>query len=88
MKKLTKLSLLGEMDLLSKAELKQLVGSRGKEVRCGDFKSKDACESGITGGDWCENGHNVSRKCIWNGSFCLCDTGPYGGITYSYSYSY
>ena len=34
MKKLSKLSLLGEMDLLSKAELKQLVGSSGDSDGC------------------------------------------------------
>ena len=47
MKKLSKLSLLGEMDLLSKAELKQLVGQTGN----GCPSSKEACSSSCgTGG--------------------------------------
>lgn len=88
MKKLSKLSLLGEMSLLSKAELKQLVGSRSMQRTCEDQRSRYDCEHLMHQGDWCVAGNNNGYSCVWNGSACYCDPGPYGGITYSYSYSY
>jgi hypothetical protein len=81
MKKLSKLSLLGEMDLLSKAELKRLVGSDGgcssKKETCGG-----SCVAGNNNGvcEWVSNSHITG---------CLCNPGPFGGLTdYSYSGGY
>lgn len=84
MKKLSKLSLLGEMELLSKAELKQLVGSGG-DGGCGS--TKDTCSGSCT--VW---GSRNSGHCVWHDNSqitaCLCDPDSPFGLTYDYSYSY
>lgn len=73
MKKLSKLSLLGEMELLSKAELKQLVGSG--DGGCG------------SAGEYCESG-GIPGVCAWvvnsNGYGLRCVPGGYGGYKYEY----
>lgn len=50
MKKLSKLSLLGEMDLLSKAELKQLLGQGNG---CGSTQSTCSGSCGTSGNGTC-----------------------------------
>ncbi len=77
MKKLSKLSLLGEMDLLSKAELKQLVGQAGN----GCPSSKEACSGscGTTGNGTCTWYKSQNR--------CACAeviVGPIEHLGYSY----
>ena len=57
MKKLSKLSLLGEMDLLSKAELKQLVGA----------ESSDGCRSPD---GTCNIGHECTTDPEGQSGFC------------------
>ena len=72
MKKLSKLSLLGEIDLLSKAELRQLIGSGD-----GGCPSKqEECK-----GQSCQCGAN-NGNCTWAGGACRClnHDFPYGGI--------
>ena len=58
MKKLSKLSLLGEMDLLSKAELRQLIGSGDG----GCPSTKDEC-TGQTCTPW--GGEGGKAHCRW-----------------------
>lgn len=86
MKKLSKISLLGELDILSKAELKQLVGS--KTVTCESRTTEADCKKAFASGESCVAGNNGGTSCSWSGSFCICNPGPYGGLTNDYSYSY
>lgn len=76
MKKLSKLSLLGEIDILTKSELTQLVGS-------GD---NNECKSA---GEYCESG-GIPSVCAWvvnsNGYGLRCVPGGYGGYKYEYYY--
>lgn len=61
MKKLSKLSLLGEMDLLSKAELRQLIGSSGdggcpsKKEECTGQRCTPWGGGGLAHCRWLEN---------------------------------
>lgn len=62
MKKLKKLSLLGDFELLSKAELKQLVGSDGSSDGCSAYTDSSSCN-----GKPCEiEGHSGSCKWVEN----------------------
>lgn len=78
MKKLKKLSLLGDFELLSKAELKQLVGSDGFSDGCSAYTDSISCNGtpcdieGNTGYcNWVED--IVFKGCICSG------TGPIYG---------
>lgn len=72
MKKLSKLSLLGEMDLLSKAELRQLVGA--EYTRC-HGSSKDKCTGTCP---------SPGDSCVWSQTNkCHCETlMGYSGYSY------
>ena len=82
MKKLSKLSLLGEMDLLSQAELKQLVGAKISVVDCSTATTAEACANLTSGDAYCNCGENLGH-CAWAYSampnpFCTC-VNMYGG---------
>lgn len=81
MKKLSKLSLLREVDFLSKEELKQLLGAAGGSVYCGQAKTRQECENLVGTCDCGQNGGN----CYWienvhiKACLCLNSNFPYGG---------
>ena len=89
MKKLSKLSLLGGMDLLSQSELRQLVGSiqnnkpRSYKVECATAKTEQECLNLARNPYFCDCNMN-SGKCIWTKGalpkeFCTCANYPWGG---------
>lgn len=71
-----------EMEILSKAELRQLIGATNGDGGCGSTKdtckSNQICESGKNNGTctWIENEHITECRCL----------NPYGGMTNMYGY--
>ena len=66
MKKLAKISLLGDVSLLTKSELKQLVGASGTSDGCTEYVDEENKIRRCIGGPCVTSGPGQSGYCGWN----------------------